>query len=405
MASHTQTGDSPPTPLPQGPEGTPLYVHLPFCVFKCHYCDFYSIPAEGQDIPRFLQTLEQEIEARAPKAPRTVFFGGGTPSLLSRSQWQRLMEVLETHTGFRSSAREVTVECNPESLDEDKARALLDLGVTRVSIGLQSLRAETLQQFGRVHSAQEALESFRAARRAGFESINVDVIFANPGQTAPSWREDLDRILAEGPDHLAAYNLTFEESTPFLRWLEQGKLQALPEELELELAEITREGTRKAGLEAYEISNYARPGHACQHNINYWHNGPYVGLGPSAVSKVGHVRGGAARSLPLYQKQMAEHGFALAWRESLEPAARLAETWWLGLRLREGLDPEEARQRAGFSGPSDPALAVAERLQREGWLQKQGARFRLTQRGLPLADSLAAQFFSELVPAGTENPL
>ena len=403
MASHTQSAV--PKPLPQGAEGTPLYVHLPFCVFKCHYCDFYSIPAEGQDIPRFLNVLETEIAARAPQAPSTVFFGGGTPSLLSIAQWQRLVEVLDQHTQFRSSAREVTVECNPESLDEDKARAFLDLGVTRVSIGVQSLRANTLEQFGRVHSAEEALHAFRAARRAGFESINVDVIFANPGQTAAAWREDLDRLLQEGPDHLAAYNLTFEESTPFLRWLEQGKLQSLPEELELELAEITREGTSQAGLEAYEISNYARPGHACEHNINYWKNGPYVGIGPSAVSKVGHVRGGSARSLPLYEKRMAQRGYALDWRETLEAPARLAETWWLGLRLREGLDPKEARQRAGFEGPEDPALVVAQRLEGEGWLERDAGRFRLTDRGLALADTIASQFFSELVPEGTENPL
>ncbi|MCA9003612.1 MAG: radical SAM protein, partial [Planctomycetes bacterium] len=173
---------------------------------------------------------------------------------------------LDQRTGFRNSAVEISVECNPESLDEDKARALLDLGVTRLSIGLQSLRPQTLEQFGRVHSAQEALGAFRAARRAGCASINLDVIFANPGQTAEHWSEDLDRILAEQPDHLAAYNLTFEESTPFLRWLEQGKLQAAPEDLELELVDITRTKTRAAGLEAYEISNYGRPGHECLHN-------------------------------------------------------------------------------------------------------------------------------------------
>ncbi len=390
--------------LPSAPAGTPLYVHLPFCVFKCHYCDFYSIPAEGQDIPGFLATLEQEIAARAPQSPTTVFFGGGTPSLLSIEQWQRLMAVLEEHTGFRSSAQEITVECNPESLDENKARALLDLGVTRLSIGLQSLRAQTLQQFGRVHSANEALEAFRAARRAGCRSINLDVIFANPGQTAAQWRVDLERILEEGPDHLAAYNLTFEEATPFLRWLEQGKLQALPEELELELAEITRELTTAAGLRPYEISNFARDGHACHHNINYWHNGPYAGLGPSAVSKIGNRRGGSARSLPLYQKRMAQRGHALDWSETLDAQARLAETWWLGLRLTEGLSAREARERAGFQDPTDPAVPVAERLVQAGWLQRAGERFQLTTKGLPLADAIASEFFSTLVPEGTANP-
>ena len=400
MAGNPPKPPIPPDPLPAAPEGTALYVHLPFCVFKCHYCDFFSIPAEGQDIPGFLATLEREIALRAPRAPKTVFFGGGTPSLLSAPQWQRLMTVLQEHTGFRESAAEISVECNPESLDEDKARALLDLGVTRLSIGLQSLRPKTLEQFGRVHSAGEALQAFRAARRAGCRSINLDVIFSNPGQSPAEWRADLERILHEQPDHLAAYNLTFEESTPFLRWLEQGKLQALPEEVELELAEITRSMTAQAGLQAYEISNYARAGHACQHNINYWHNGTYAGLGPSAVSKIGTTRGGSARSLPLYQKRMAERGYALDWSESLGGPARLAETWWLGLRLAQGLRASEARERAGFEGPGDPALPVAERLRAEGWLSLEGERYRLTPKGLPLADSIASEFFSALAPEG-----
>ncbi|HPF12960.1 MAG TPA: radical SAM family heme chaperone HemW [Planctomycetota bacterium] len=384
-----------PAPLPQAPTGTPLYVHLPFCVTKCHYCDFYSLPAEGQDIPGFLESLLLEIDQRAPEAPRTVFFGGGTPSLLSVEQWRLLIARLDQRTGFRNSAVEISVECNPESLDEDKARALLDLGVTRLSIGLQSLRPQTLEQFGRVHSAQEALGAFRAARRAGCASINLDVIFANPGQTAEHWSEDLDRILAEQPDHLAAYNLTFEESTPFLRWLEQGKLQAAPEDLELELVDITRTKTRAAGLEAYEISNYGRPGHECLHNLNYWHNGTYVGLGPSAVSKIGLARGGSPRSVARYRRLLAEAGYALEWSETLSESARLAETWWLGLRLREGLSETEALERAGVQTPPDSIAPLLRRLTEEGLLEPHAGRYRLTDQGLPLADSVAAEFFRD----------
>jgi oxygen-independent coproporphyrinogen-3 oxidase len=383
-----------PDPLPDAPAGTALYVHLPFCVTKCHYCDFYSLPAEGQNIPAFLDSLLSEIEQRAPEAPSTVFFGGGTPSLLSIPEWQRLMEALDQRTGFRASAREVSVECNPESLTEDKARALLDLGVTRLSIGMQSLRADTLEQFGRVHSVSDAWAAFDAARRAGCNSINLDIIFANPGQTPAQWRDDLGQILDRGPDHLAAYNLTFEESTPFLRWLEQGKLVASPEEVELELAEITEELTLKAGLPAYEVSNYARPGHECLHNINYWHNGTYAGLGPSAASKIIYKRGAAPRSVARYQRLLLERGHALEWCEELSPAARLAETWWLGLRLRKGLTPEEARQRSGFKALDDPALIVAQQLHGQELLELENGRYRLSERGRPLADSVASEFFS-----------
>ncbi|MFT5198541.1 MAG: oxygen-independent coproporphyrinogen-3 oxidase [Planctomycetota bacterium] len=341
-----------------------------------------------------MDSLLIEVEQRAPEAPGTVFFGGGTPSLLSIPDWQRLMEALDSRTGFRSSAHEVSVECNPESLTEDKARALLDLGVTRLSIGMQSLRANTLEQFGRVHSVADAWAAYEAARRAGCKSINLDVIFANPGQTAAEWREDLTQVLDRGPDHLAAYNLTFEESTPFLRWLEQGKLVASPEELELELAEITEELTKQAGLPAYEVSNYARPGHECRHNINYWHNGTYAGIGPSAASKIFHKRGASSRSVARYQRFLRDRGHALEWCEELAPAARLAETWWLGLRLRCGLTPEEARQRSGFEDPEDPAVAVAQTLLSQGLLVMKEDRYCLSETGRPLADSIAAEFFA-----------
>ena len=383
-----------PDPLPEAPAGTAIYVHLPFCVTKCHYCDFYSLPAEGQDIPSFMDSLLVEVEQRAPESPRTVFFGGGTPPLLSIPDWQRLMEALDKRTGFRSSAVEVSVECNPESLTEDKARALLDLGVTRLSIGMQSLRSNTLEQFGRVHSAADAWAAYEAARRAGCTSINLDVIFANPGQTAQQWREDLTQILDRGPDHLAAYNLTFEESTPFLRWLEQGKLVASPEEVELELAEITEELTKAAGLPAYEVSNYAKPGHACHHNINYWQNGTYAGIGPSAASKIFYQRGASPRSVARYQRFLRDRGHALEWCEELPAAARLAETWWLGLRLRRGITAQEARERSGFEGADDPALPTAQALVELGLLEVSEGRFQLSESGRPLADSIASKFFS-----------
>ncbi|MDF1836340.1 MAG: radical SAM family heme chaperone HemW [Planctomycetota bacterium] len=383
-----------PDPLPEAPPGTAIYVHLPFCVTKCHYCDFYSLPAEGQDIPSFMDSLLIEVEQRAPESPKTVFFGGGTPSLLSIPDWERLMEALDRRTNFRSTAQEVSVECNPESLTEDKARALLDLGVTRLSIGMQSLRSNTLEQFGRVHSVDDAWAAYEAARRAGCTSINLDVIFANPGQTASQWREDLTQILDRGPDHLAAYNLTFEESTPFLRWLEQGKLVASPEELELELAEITEELTLAAGLPAYEVSNYARPGHECLHNINYWQNGTYAGIGPSAASKIFHKRGASSRSVARYKRFLRDRGHALEWCEELPPPARLAETWWLGLRLRRGITPAEARERCGFEETEDPALPMAQRLLDQGLLDMSGDRFRLSEAGRPLADSIASEFFS-----------
>ncbi|MBI5363088.1 MAG: radical SAM family heme chaperone HemW [Planctomycetes bacterium] len=387
---------NPARPSARPEPGTPLYVHLPFCAAKCHYCDFFSVAAQGQDRGAMIAALLREAELFAPLAPRTVFLGGGTPSLLSIEELTTLLDGLERSTGFRSSASEVTAECNPESLDRDKARALLDLGVRRLSIGFQSLHDEVLQLFGRVHTVDDSFRAFEAARQAGVEELNVDLIYAAPGQTVEEWRTDLSRVLALGSEHLSAYNLTFEEDTLFRRWLEQGRLTKSPEEVELELFELTRELTREHGLEAYEISNFARPGHACAHNVNYWRNGEYAGIGPSAVSKQGRVRFGNAKAITAYTRRIRDEGQAVHWLEDPDERTRLAESWWLGLRLAEGLTAHEARARAHFVGDDAGARALAEELVGLGLLGSTAGRYRLTARGLPLGDWVAKRFLQAL---------
>lgn len=383
-------------PTARAAEGTALYVHLPFCAAKCHYCDFFSVAGEGQDTAGMVATILAEARARAPLAPRTVFLGGGTPSYLDESELRVLLDGLQVVTKFRDSAVEVTAECNPESLTSEKARLLRDLGVDRVSIGFQSLRAQVLELFGRVHDVEQSFRAYEHARAAGFERVNIDLIYAHPDQTPEAWADDLRRVLALGPDHLAAYNLSFEEETPFERWLAEGKLVALPEERELELFALTRELTAAAGLPAYEISNYAKPGERCEHNLNYWRNGEYVGIGPSAASKVGFTRSGNPRSIALYRRAVEHEGFTPAWSETPHAALRLAETWWLGLRLADGVEPEVARRTAGFVGAVDVFEDRAFELAAEGWLERRGRAFALSARGLPLADHVAKRFF-ELV--------
>lgn len=379
------------------PQGTPLYVHLPFCVTKCHYCDFYSVAAEGQDRGALLDAVLAEARLRAPFHPRTVFLGGGTPSLLSETELTTLLDGLEAITGFRTSATEVTAECNPESLDRAKAERLLALGVNRLSIGFQSLHDEVLQFFGRVHSAEDSFAAYAAARSAGLPAVSVDLIYAIPGQTLEAWRDDLQQVLDLEPDHVSAYNLTFEEGTPFRRWLDDGRVTKLDEERELELFEATRELTSQAGLDAYEVSNYSSSNHQCLHNVNYWQNGPYIGLGPSAVSKLGYTRSGNLRSVGGYTQAIRRSGSARDWSETPPAPARLGETWWLGLRRAVGVDPAEALRTAGLEADSqDPARATAEELVSQGLLAERGGRYLLTERGLPLADHVAARF---LVPA------
>lgn len=383
-------------PSARAEPGTPLYVHLPFCAAKCHYCDFFSVAAQGQDRAAMIAAVLREAESFAPLAPRTVFLGGGTPSLLSIEELATLLDGLERITGFRAAASEVTAECNPESLDRDKARALLDLGVRRLSIGFQSLHDEVLQLFGRVHTVEDSFRAFDAAREAGVAELNVDLIYAAPGQTVGEWRTDLARVLALGSEHLSAYNLTFEEDTLFRRWLEQGRLAKSPEDVELELFELTRELTRAHGLEAYEISNFARPGHACAHNLNYWRNGEYVGIGPSAVSKQGRVRFGNVKAITAYTRRIRDEGQATHWLEEPDERTRLGESWWLGLRLAEGLSAHEARTRAQFDGEDASARTLAEELVAQGLLARSADRYRLTARGLPLGDWVAKRFLQAL---------
>jgi len=354
------------------------------------------VPAEGRDVSAAVEAILLEAEHRAPREPHTLFVGGGTPSLLSVAQLTHFLDRLDEISGFRNSAVEVTLECNPESLDFDKARALLDLGVGRLSIGFQSLQSSTLELFGRVHDVDQSFRAYDAARAAGVGDINIDMIFAAPGQQAPEWRTSLTRVLDLEPDHLSAYNLAFEEETLFARWLRTGKVKALPEEVELEFLEITLELTDKHGFGRYEISNYARPGRECRHNLNYWSNGSYLGLGPSAVSYADFRRAGNVREILTYQQAIADRHEAEDWSETLRPEARLGETWWLGLRRMQGVAPEEARRTAGYSAEPDPPTETATTLVGEGLLEFVDGRYKLSSKGLPLADRIAAEF---LLPA------
>jgi len=377
-------------PTAAAPVGTALYVHLPYCAVKCTYCDFFSVPGEGEDLDGTLTWLLQEARQRAPRSPRTVFFGGGTPTYFDCEQLRRLFDTLEDYTGFRESALEVTVECNPESLDEEKARCLLELGVTRFSIGFQSLDPRVLELFGRPHSVEQSFRAYEAVRRAGAQRVSLDLIYAHPLHEPAIWESELRQVLALKPDHLSAYNLTFEEETPFHRWLEQGRVQALPEERELELFWMTRDTLASHGLEAYEVSNYASSGQQCAHNLNYWLNGDYVGVGPSAASHLGAERWGNARSIGAWKQSLTTAVTKPAWHEALDARARRAESWWLGLRLAQGVDP--ARLPVADAHTLQLEHALVGELSNEGWIERVGSSWRLSRRGLPLADAIARRF-------------
>jgi len=276
---------------------TSLYVHVPFCAHKCEYCAFYSEAAAGETVNRYVASLIREMELVAREVrPRTVFFGGGTPSLLNLRQWEQILAAMERFDLL--GAREWTVECNPATVSPDKARLLRAAGVNRISMGVQSLDEALLDRLGRVHSRDMVFGSFDILRRAGFENINLDLMFAIPGQTMDVWRQTLAEALALGSEHLSCYEVIYEEDTPLYAQLQAGRFE-VDEQLACAMYEELLEVAASRGFHQYEIANFARhssgspsevPDRACRHNINYWRGGSYHGLGPSAAGCVRGVR-------------------------------------------------------------------------------------------------------------------
>jgi oxygen-independent coproporphyrinogen-3 oxidase len=356
-----------------------LYVHIPFCHRICPYCGFHKHTPGGHDLGRFVEAVLAELAHRSAIFPLeldTIFLGGGTPTLLSRTHLDRLL------TGLGEIAPSVTewnVEANPATFGPEKAALLRERGVTRVSLGVQSFDAPTLETLGRDHSPDEAAESFGVLRTAGIPSVNIDLMFAIPGQSLASWEATLDRAIALGPDHLSAYNLTYEEDTPFLDRFREGKFRQDADE-DAVFFNRAMDKLAATGFEHYEISNYARPGHRSRHNQAYWRGHDYLGLGPSAVSTVGDTRWKNVPDTALYVKLM-EAGTPSAAAtdiETLDEGARRIERVALELRTAEGM-PVEYLQ--------DPSILAT--LEDEGLLALCADHVVLTKKGMPLADEIA----------------
>lgn len=371
--------------------GLALYIHIPFCASKCRYCDFNSFPLRGRDKASYLEALLREIRARAPLRPATIYIGGGTPSILDPEEVALFLSGLDEATGFRGATQEVSFECNPESLTLEKARLLAALGVTRLSIGVQSFEPRYLAFYGRAHNAEQARKAYAAAREAGFQNVNLDLIFCAPGQTLEEWAADLEKAIHLGPDHISAFDLLYEEGTTLLKWKLAGRVQPNEEESQAAMYRFTMERLAAAGYERYEISSYARDAKRCLHNINYWKNGEYVGVGAGAVSYVEGRRFKNPSPVEGYIQAIIEGGERWEEEERLSPRERLGETMMLRLRLAEGVDCEEVRERTGMD-PREACSAGIASLETEGLLRLEADRIRLTDRGLLLADLVAARF-------------
>ena len=285
-----------------------LYVHVPFCARKCSYCAFYSEPSSGDLVNRFVAALVREMELVADDLkPQTVFFGGGTPSLLNLRQWEQLLLAMQRCNLL--GATEWTVECNPATVSLDKARLLRSFGVNRISMGVQSVDEALLERLGRVHTREMVFKSFDILRKAGFSNINLDLMFAIPGQSLQVWRQTLAEIIQLGSEHLSSYEVIYEEDTTLYAQLQAGEFDQ-DEELSCAMYEELVTGDTAAGFHQYEVANFARgcpgevPGFACRHNINYWRGGSFYGLGPSATGYVRGLRTKNWSNTPLYCQQL-----------------------------------------------------------------------------------------------------
>jgi oxygen-independent coproporphyrinogen-3 oxidase len=383
-----------------------LYVHVPFCAHKCAYCAFFSEPATKDQMSRYVRALVRELELIADDLrPATIFFGGGTPSLLNLRQWEEIFAAM-TRLNLLG-ATEFTVECNPATVSLDKARLLREHGVTRISMGVQSLDAALLDRLGRVHSREMVFKSFDILRKAGFENVNVDLMFAIPGQSLEVWEETLAEAVALESEHLSSYEVIYEEDTALYAQLQAGEF-AMDEDLACAMYEALVCRATKAGFHQYEIANFARPAAtpgradrsleagklpalACRHNVNYWRGGDFHGVGPAATGYVRGVRSKNWSNTQLYCEQLERGRRAIESSESLPPLARAGEIAAFGLRMPVGWDYDEFHRTTGFDLRNEWAGDMDELVSR-GWAHRELNRFHLTSSGLRFADAAAEMF-------------
>lgn len=367
-----------------------LYLHIPFCVKKCNYCDFLSAPAAKEDREAYVNCLKKEILAyrNAGYAADTVFFGGGTPSLLSADNVKELMEALHTAFIIEGTA-EITMECNPETVDKQKLSAMYKAGINRLSFGLQSAADRELALLGRIHTYERFLAAYYEARAAGFENINIDLMSAIPEQTEDSWEETLAKAAALQPEHISAYSLIIEEGTVFY---DRRRELVLPDEdTERQMYYRTKELLQAAGYERYEISNYARPGRESRHNLKYWSGAEYIGMGQGASSYLEGTRFHNPYDGRAYLENCKNLAALRCEEERLTRARQMEEFCFLGLRRMRGISKKEFKEQFGQE-LCEIYPGVVEGFLEKGMLAAQGERIFLTEQGIDVSNRIFAEF-------------
>jgi oxygen-independent coproporphyrinogen-3 oxidase len=374
-----------------------LYIHIPFCATKCIYCAFFSAPPSGNQIERYCRAILKELEmaARVVK-PKTIFFGGGTPSLLNVRHWKYILTGMERLNLL--GAEEFTIECNPATVSAEKALLWLDYGVNRVSLGVQSFNDNLLKFLGRIHDKKTALATYEILRKSGFKNINIDLMFGIPEQTLEDWRQTLSEALALQPEHISSYELTPEEDTEYFKKVSYGFYKT-DEELVSAMYEELVEKTHSAGLYIYEVSNFAKdthttnardnanqiPVYACKHNINYWRGGYYFGAGASASGFLNGIRTKNVSNTNLYCELLEKGKQPISEIDNIPPLNRAAEIAAFGLRMTAGWNFDEFKKITGFDLNHEWRNEI-DQLVRLGYAVQDEKSFRLTSTGLRYAD-------------------
>jgi oxygen-independent coproporphyrinogen III oxidase len=365
-----------------------VYLHLPFCPYLCPYCDFAKWPLRASSAQRYLEALFAEIEREVSTPAGTIYLGGGTPNAYDAQTIAHLLTRLRERF---PGAGEVTIEANPELVREGDLARYRDAGITRLSIGVQSFEPGEIQTLGRKHDVEQVRRVIAQAREARIASVSLDLMFAVPGQTAASWQRTLQEAIALDADHISAYGLTVEGDTPYAAWRAREPAAFLDDAREAELYAMAISKLEGAGYEQYEISNFARPGHRCAHNCNYWANGEYAGLGVGAASYRGGVRSIHTRSLSEYVAASLNGRPIPSEAERLEGRKRAGEAAMLALRTTQGVALTDFKERYGIDLMRDYAPVVT-RFARTGLLERVGETVRLTQRGRFFANDVCGAF-------------
>lgn len=371
-----------------------LYIHIPFCVKKCKYCDFNSFKLNVDEKRKYLDSLKREMELYKEnfedKSIDSVFVGGGTPSILNEEEIKILFQNIKNNFQIKDSA-EITMECNPGTLTLNKLKTMKECGVNRLSIGLQAVQNNHLEYIGRVHTYEEFEKNYYQAKEVGFENINVDLMYALPNQSKEDWMESLEKVAKLNPTHISAYSLILEENTELFNMYERHEFELLDEDTDIEMYEYTISYLKSNGYNQYEISNYAKKGFECKHNILYWKCENYVGIGVSASGFLNETRYNNLCELDEYEEIIHSGKKPIEWEEKLSIKDEIEESIFLGLRMNEGIKFKDFYEKYNFNFEEEYKNEI-DKLKKMKLIETKDEGMKLTQKGREISNSVFVEF-------------